>query len=42
MHRPSLLHCTVTAVAGVAVGATVAGHVVPVAKGEIIVPPFVG
>ena len=42
MHRPSTLRCTVTAAAGVAVSATVAGHVVPVAHGEIAVPPFVG
>jgi trans-2,3-dihydro-3-hydroxyanthranilate isomerase len=42
MRRPSLLHCTVTAAAGAAVSATVSGHVVPIAKGEIIVPPFIG
>jgi trans-2,3-dihydro-3-hydroxyanthranilate isomerase len=42
MHRPSLLDCTVTATDGAAVSATVAGHVVPVAKGEIAVPPFIG
>jgi trans-2,3-dihydro-3-hydroxyanthranilate isomerase len=42
MHRPSLLECTVTAAAGVALGATVTGHVVPIARGEIAVPPFVG
>ncbi len=42
MHRPSTLACTVTAAAGVAASATVAGHVVPVARGEIAVPPFVG
>ncbi|GAA2549720.1 PhzF family phenazine biosynthesis protein [Winogradskya consettensis] len=42
MHRPSLLTCTVTASKGVATSATVSGHVVPVAKGEIAVPPFVG
>jgi trans-2,3-dihydro-3-hydroxyanthranilate isomerase len=42
MHRPSVLTCTVTAVDGKAVSATVAGHVVPVARGEIGVPPFVG
>ena len=34
--RP-LLDCTVTAAGGLAVGATVAGHVVPVARGEIAV-----
>jgi trans-2,3-dihydro-3-hydroxyanthranilate isomerase len=37
-----VLHCTVTADAGVAVTATVSGHVVPIAKGEIAVPPFIG
>ncbi|GGQ41847.1 PhzF family phenazine biosynthesis protein [Couchioplanes azureus] len=42
MHRPSLLECTVTASSGAATSATVAGHVVPIAKGEIAVPPFVG
>ena len=40
--RPSSLACTVTAANGAAVGATVAGQVVPVARGEIMVPPFVG
>ncbi|HEX7745521.1 MAG TPA: PhzF family phenazine biosynthesis protein [Micromonosporaceae bacterium] len=42
IHRPSLLDCAVTAENGVAVGATVRGNVVPVARGEIAVPPFVG
>ena len=42
MHRPSRLECTVTASAGAVAVATVAGHVVPVARGEIAVPPFVG
>jgi trans-2,3-dihydro-3-hydroxyanthranilate isomerase len=42
MHRPSLLECTVTADGGAAVSATVAGHVVPIGRGEIIVPPFIG
>ncbi|MEV4636112.1 PhzF family phenazine biosynthesis protein [Actinoplanes sp. NPDC049548] len=42
MHRPSLLECTVTASGGEATSATVAGHVVPVARGEIAVPPFIG
>jgi trans-2,3-dihydro-3-hydroxyanthranilate isomerase len=42
LHRPSVLDCTVTAEAGRAVGATVSGHVVQVAHGEIAVPPFVG
>jgi trans-2,3-dihydro-3-hydroxyanthranilate isomerase len=40
--RPSALDCTVTATGGVAVGATVSGQVVPIARGEIAVPPFVG
>ncbi|MEU6072994.1 PhzF family phenazine biosynthesis protein [Micromonospora sp. NPDC047074] len=42
MGRPSLLACTVTAAGGQAVGATVTGQVVPIARGEIAVPPFVG
>jgi trans-2,3-dihydro-3-hydroxyanthranilate isomerase len=42
MHRPSLLECTVTAAGGAATLATVSGHVIPVAQGEIKVPPFVG
>ncbi|MGK5519196.1 PhzF family phenazine biosynthesis protein [Micromonospora sp. URMC 107] len=42
INRPSVLACTVTAAEGQAVGATVAGQVVPVARGEIMVPPFVG
>jgi trans-2,3-dihydro-3-hydroxyanthranilate isomerase len=42
LHRPSTLTCTVRAAGGVAVEATVAGGVVPIAKGEIAVPPFVG
>ncbi|MEV1287142.1 PhzF family phenazine biosynthesis protein [Micromonospora sp. NPDC049679] len=42
LHRPSLLECTVTATGGAAVGATVAGHVVSIGRGEITVPPFVG
>jgi trans-2,3-dihydro-3-hydroxyanthranilate isomerase len=32
----------VTASAGTATTATVSGHVVPVATGEIAVPPFIG
>lgn len=40
--RPSLLDCTVTSTDGAATLATVAGHVCPIAKGEIAVPPFVG
>jgi len=42
LHRPSTLECTVTAAGGAAVNATVSGHVVPIAAGEIAVPPFVG
>jgi len=42
IHRPSVLDATVTALDGVAVSATVTGHVVPVARGEIGIPPFVG
>lgn len=42
MGRPSVLECTVTAAGGEAVSATVTGQVVPVARGEIAVPPFVG
>jgi trans-2,3-dihydro-3-hydroxyanthranilate isomerase len=42
MKRPSLLDCTVVAGDGVATSATVAGHVQPVARGEIMIPPFIG
>ncbi len=42
IHRPSLLDCTVAAEGGAAVKVTVAGHVVPIASGEIAIPPFVG
>jgi trans-2,3-dihydro-3-hydroxyanthranilate isomerase len=42
LHRPSTLECTVTARERVAHKATVTGHVVPVARGEMAVPPFVG
>ena len=38
MGRPSVLSCTVTATAGAAIAATVAGAVVPVASGRIRVP----
>jgi trans-2,3-dihydro-3-hydroxyanthranilate isomerase len=37
--RPSRLYCTVTAEAGAAVSATVTGAVMPIARGEISVPP---
>lgn len=42
MGRPSVLRCTVTADAGAVTTTTVRGHVVPIAKGEIAVPPFIG
>jgi trans-2,3-dihydro-3-hydroxyanthranilate isomerase len=42
MKRPSLLNCTVTAGAGAATATTVTGHVCPIARGEIAVPPFIG
>jgi trans-2,3-dihydro-3-hydroxyanthranilate isomerase len=42
MGRPSVLECTVTASDGRAASATVSGHVVPIARGEITVPPFIG
>jgi trans-2,3-dihydro-3-hydroxyanthranilate isomerase len=42
MRRPSQLECTVTAAAGAATTATVSGQVVPIARGDIAVPPFVG
>jgi trans-2,3-dihydro-3-hydroxyanthranilate isomerase len=42
MRRPSTLECTVTAAAGAATSATVTGHVVPIAQGEMAVPPFIG
>ncbi|TDC66762.1 PhzF family phenazine biosynthesis protein [Micromonospora sp. KC207] len=42
LRRPSVLACTVTAVGDAAIGATVSGDVMSVARGEIAVPPFVG
>ncbi|MCX4474532.1 putative isomerase YddE [Micromonospora sp. MW-13] len=42
INRASYLGCTVTAAHGAAVGATVTGDVMAVARGEIAVPPFVG
>ena len=42
LHRPSTLTVQVTAVGGVATQATVTGAMMPVARGEIAVPPFVG
>lgn len=40
--RPSVLDCTVSAVDGQVERVTVAGSVVPIARGEIVVPPFIG
>ena len=42
LHRPVHLECTVSAVDGQAVRVTVTGSVVPIARGEIAIPPFVG
>jgi trans-2,3-dihydro-3-hydroxyanthranilate isomerase len=42
IHRPSTLECVVTAASGAPVRVVVTGSVVPVARGEIAVPPFVG
>lgn len=42
LQRPSTLECTVTAAGGTALSVTVTGYVVPVARGEIVAPPFVG
>jgi trans-2,3-dihydro-3-hydroxyanthranilate isomerase len=42
MRRPSLLDCAVVAAGGAVTSATVAGHVYPIARGEIAVPPFIG
>lgn len=42
IHRPSTLDCLVSAVDGAATRVTVTGSVMPVARGEIAVPPFVG
>jgi trans-2,3-dihydro-3-hydroxyanthranilate isomerase len=42
IHRPSTLDCRVIAAAGRAVSATVTGHVVGIAHGEIAEPPFIG
>ncbi|MDG4822644.1 PhzF family phenazine biosynthesis protein [Asanoa sp. WMMD1127] len=42
LHRPSVLECVVTAAAGAVTGARVTGSVVPIARGEMAVPPFVG
>jgi len=40
--RPSVLDCTVSAVDGQVERVTVAGSVVPIARGEIAIPPFIG
>ena len=42
LHRPSVLECVVTAAAGTVTSARVTGNVVPIARGEMAVPPFVG
>jgi len=42
LHRPSTLECNVSAVDGAAARVTVTGSVIPIATGEIAVPPFVG
>lgn len=42
LHRPSWLDCSVSARDGRAARVTVAGSVVPVASGQIAIPPFVG
>ena len=42
LRRPSTLECTVTAQAGQVTRTTVAGGVIPVASGEIVIPPFIG
>jgi trans-2,3-dihydro-3-hydroxyanthranilate isomerase len=42
MGRPSTLECELTARSGEVAKATVSGHVVPIAKGEMTIPPFIG
>jgi trans-2,3-dihydro-3-hydroxyanthranilate isomerase len=42
VHRPSVIRCSVSAVDGEVTAATITGSVVPIAAGEIAVPPFVG
>jgi trans-2,3-dihydro-3-hydroxyanthranilate isomerase len=42
VHRPSVIACSVSAVDGEVTEATIAGSVVPIAKGEIAIPPFIG
>jgi trans-2,3-dihydro-3-hydroxyanthranilate isomerase len=42
VHRPSTLECALSAVDNQAVRVTVTGSVVPIARGEIVIPPFVG
>jgi trans-2,3-dihydro-3-hydroxyanthranilate isomerase len=42
LHRPSHLTCTVTAMSGEAISATVSGQVTSIARGDMQVPPFIG
>lgn len=42
LHRPSTLDCSVDAEGGVPMRVTVTGAVVPIATGEMVIPPFVG
>ena len=42
VHRPSVIAVTVSAVDAGVTRASITGSVVPIAKGEIAVPPFVG
>jgi trans-2,3-dihydro-3-hydroxyanthranilate isomerase len=42
LHRPSILECAVSAIGGAPARVTVTGSVVPVASGQIAIPPFVG
>jgi trans-2,3-dihydro-3-hydroxyanthranilate isomerase len=42
IHRPSVIRVSVSAVDGEVTAATITGSVVPIATGEIAVPPFVG
>jgi trans-2,3-dihydro-3-hydroxyanthranilate isomerase len=42
IHRPSTLEARVSAAGSSVVRTTVTGHVVPIATGEIAVPPFIG
>jgi len=42
IHRPSTMECAVSTVDGQVVRTTVTGMVMPIASGEIAVPPFLG